>query len=103
MLNDRVAIVTGLAYGVAKAGVERFTWGLAAEVGRHQVRVNCIKPAQVVNIEGMRYWVPEDKRHGWVSDEKMVRCAVFLASAENVAGVVAKDEEPCACDALMEN
>jgi citronellol/citronellal dehydrogenase len=101
--RDEGLVSTGLAYGVAKAGVERFTWGLAAEVGRHRVRVNCIKPAQVVNTEGMRYWVPEDKRHGWVSDEKMVRCAVFLASAENVTGVVAKDEEFCAWHALMEN
>ncbi|MBW1714810.1 MAG: SDR family oxidoreductase [Deltaproteobacteria bacterium] len=87
---------TGLAYGVAKAGVERFTWGLAAEVGRHHIRVNCIKPARVIDTEGMRYWVPEEKRVGWGTDEKMVRCALFLASEKPVTGVVATDEELCA-------
>ena len=89
-------VSTGLAYGVAKAGVERFTWGLAAEVGRHQIRVNCIKPARVVDTEGMRYWIPEEKREGWVSDESMVKCAVLLASEKNISGVVATDEELCA-------
>jgi citronellol/citronellal dehydrogenase len=94
--RDEGIISTGLAYGVAKAGVERFTWGLAAEVGGDHIRVNCIKPAHVVNTEGMRYWVTEEKRKGWVSDEKMVRCAIFLASEKNVTGVVATDKELCA-------
>jgi NAD(P)-dependent dehydrogenase (short-subunit alcohol dehydrogenase family) len=94
--RDQGTVATGLAYGVAKAGVERFTWGLASEVGRHNIRVNCIKPARVVDTEGMRYWVPEEERKGWVTEEKLVRCAVFLAGSDQITGVVATDEELCA-------
>jgi citronellol/citronellal dehydrogenase len=90
------SVFTGLAYATAKAGIERFTWGLAAEVGRHHIRANCIKPARVIDTEGMRYWVSEEKRVGWVSVEKMVRCAQFLASENRVTGMVATDEEFCA-------
>jgi NAD(P)-dependent dehydrogenase (short-subunit alcohol dehydrogenase family) len=100
--RDEGTVPTGLAYGVAKAGVDRFTWGLATEVGRHNIAVNCLKPKKVVSTEGMRFWVPEDKREGWTTAEKMVRCAVFLAgqSAGSVTGCVATDEELCAWHGL---
>jgi NAD(P)-dependent dehydrogenase (short-subunit alcohol dehydrogenase family) len=94
--RDGGTVNTGLAYGVAKAGLDRFTWGLAAEVGRFNIAVNCIKPHHVVETEGMRFQVKnEEERKGWVSAEKMVRCAIFLGAqnANGVTGIVATDEE----------
>ena len=32
--RDSGTIATGVAYAVAKAGLDRFTWGLAAELGK---------------------------------------------------------------------
>lgn len=95
-------ISTGLAYAVAKAGLDRFTWGLAAEVGKFNIAVNCLKPLHVVDTEGMRFWVKEEERKDWVSPEKMVRCAIFLAQqdAGGVTGTVATDEELCAWHGL---
>lgn len=93
--RDGGKVSTGLAYAAAKAALDRFTWGLAAEVGRFNIAVNCIKPHSVVDTEGMRFWTPEYERKEWVGPDKMVRCAVFLASqdASGVTGTVATDEE----------
>jgi citronellol/citronellal dehydrogenase len=82
-------------YAASKAGLERFTWALAAEVSRHNIAVNALKPSQVIDTEGMRTWVEEDKRKGWSTPDAMVACAVFLArqDAAGVTGTVATDDE----------
>jgi hypothetical protein len=43
----------------------------------------------------MRFWTTEEERKDWVSADKMVNCAVFLASqaASGVTAMVATDEE----------
>jgi citronellol/citronellal dehydrogenase len=93
--RDTGTVPTGVAYAVAKAGLDRFTWGLAAEVGTYNIAVNCLKPKRVVDTEGMRFWAKEEDRQGWVPPDKMVKCAVFLAAqdASGVTGIVATDEE----------
>lgn len=93
--RDNGTVATGVAYAVAKAGLDRFTWGLASEVGKHNIAVNCLKPKQVVDTEGMRFWAKEEERRGWVPPDRMVRCAIFLAGqdASGVTGAVATDEE----------
>jgi len=83
------------AYGVSKAALDRFTWALAAEVGKYNIAVNAVKPWGVVDTEGMRLWVPEEERKGWKSPASMVACAIFLAKqdASGVTGCVAFDDE----------
>jgi NAD(P)-dependent dehydrogenase (short-subunit alcohol dehydrogenase family) len=96
--RDQGTVPTGVAYGVAKAAVDRFTWGLATEVGSHNIAVNCLKPKEPVDTEGMRFWSSgNEKKEGWVSAEKMVKCVLFLAAqdAKGVTGTVATDEELC--------
>jgi NAD(P)-dependent dehydrogenase (short-subunit alcohol dehydrogenase family) len=96
--RDEGTVPTGVAYGVAKAGVDRFTWGLATEVGRHNIAVNGLKPKDPVDTEGMRFWLSDEKAaQGWVTPEKIVKCALFLAAqdARGVTGTVATDEELC--------
>jgi NAD(P)-dependent dehydrogenase (short-subunit alcohol dehydrogenase family) len=82
-------------YGASKAALDRFTWALAAEEGRHNIAVNALKPWGVVSTEGMRLWVPEEERVGWKSPASMVACALFLAKqdASGVTGCVAFDDE----------
>lgn len=93
--RDHGTVATGVVYAVAKAGLDRFTWGLAAEVGKYNIAANALKPKYPVDTEGMRFWTTEEDRKGWVSADKMVNCAVFLAAqnASGVTGVVATDEE----------
>jgi citronellol/citronellal dehydrogenase len=95
--DERVlgTVSTGVAYAVAKAGLDRFTWGLAAEVGQYNIAVNAIKPKGVVDTEGMRFQLPDADKSQWESPERMVKCAIFLASqdASGVTGTVATDEE----------
>ena len=97
--DERVldTVSTGVVYAVAKAGLDRFTWGLAAEVGQYDIAVNAVKPSGVVDTEGMRFWQPDANKSGWHTPEKMVKCAIFLAAqnAKGVTGVVATDEEFC--------
>ena len=100
--RDGGTVSTGLAYAVAKAGLDRFTYGLSAEVGRFNIAINCLKPHGVVDTEGMRFWVKEEERKDWVTPEKMVKCAIFLAQqdARGITGRVATDEELCAWHGL---
>jgi citronellol/citronellal dehydrogenase len=95
--RDGGTIPTGVAYAVAKAGLDRFTWGLAAEVGKYNIAANCVKPKEPIDTEGMRFWTSAQHRKGWVSADKIVKCAVFLAAqdAAGVTGTVATDEELC--------
>jgi citronellol/citronellal dehydrogenase len=90
-------VSTGVAYAVAKAGLDRFTLGLAEEVGQYNIAVNAIKPQGIVDTEGMRFWQANADKSQWQSPESMVRCAVFLAGqdASGVTGTVTTDEELC--------
>jgi len=94
---------TGIAYGVSKAGIERFTWGVAAEVGKFNIAVNCVKPRGAVRTEGMELLNPEADRSNWDTPEMMVRAVTFLANqdASGVTGLVATDEEICAWHGLL--
>jgi citronellol/citronellal dehydrogenase len=89
-----VALV-GLAYGVAKAGLERFSWGLAAELGKHNIAVNSLKPLRPVLTEGFRAQRPDADYSTWATPEDMVKAAVHLAAqdARGLTGAVVTAEE----------
>ncbi len=90
-------VSTGVAYAVAKSGLDRLTWGLAEEVGHYNIAVNAVKPAGVVDTEGMRLWLPDADKSQWAPPDRIVKVAIFLAvqDAKGVTGVVATDEEFC--------
>ncbi len=58
-------------YAAAKAGVEAFTRGLAKEVGKHGIRVNCVCPGSIPN-------------------EFLIRSMARVGYAENVIDEVTK-------------
>ena len=94
--DSRVYGVTGIAYGTAKAAIEHFTYGLAAELGPYNIAVNCYKPAQGVATEGYVFNLPPDyDKSRLIGPEKMVKAALFLAQqdAQGLTGCVARDEE----------
>lgn len=87
--------LVGTAYGVSKAAVERLTIGLAVEVGKYNIAVNALKPARPVLTEALKTHLPQSDWEQWVSPEKMVRAAAFLAAqdASGITGLVSSDEE----------
>lgn len=83
------------AYAAAKAGLDRLTWALAVEVEEYGIAVNGLKPAKVVDSEGMRMWATEEEKRLFVPPDSMVACALFLAeqTASTLTGMVATDED----------
>lgn len=60
----------GMAYKVAKAGVAHYTRILAAELGPHNVNVNCIAPGFIASSRTVRYW---DKAGNTLTDQIALR------------------------------
>lgn len=72
----------GQAYGVAKAAVERLSWGLSAELGPHNIAVNVLRPLRPVLTEGFQAQRPDADYSAWATPEAMVKAAVFLAGQD---------------------
>ena len=85
----------GQAYGVAKAAVERLTWGLSAELGKHNIAVNVLRPLRPVITEGFQAQRPGADYSTWATPEDMVKAAVFLAGqdAHGLSGANVTAEE----------
>jgi citronellol/citronellal dehydrogenase len=85
----------GQAYGAAKAGLERFSWGLAAELGRYNIAVNVLKPVRPVLTEGFQSQRPDADFSSWATPEDMVKAVIFLAQqdAHGLSGAVVAAEE----------
>jgi citronellol/citronellal dehydrogenase len=83
-----------VAYGVAKAAIERFTYGLAQEVKEYNIAVNALCPS-LTDTEGFGQWMPGVDRSGWQRPEMWGRYAVFLANqdASSLTGKVLSAEE----------
>ena len=88
-------VMVGQAYGAAKAGLERFSWGLAAELGKHNIAVNVLKPLRPVVTEGFRAQRPDADYSTWATPEAMVKAVVYLAQqdAHGLTGAVVTAEE----------
>ena len=93
----------GQVYGMAKAAIERFTYGLAAEVAEYNIAVNCIKPRGTISTEGMRFFVTDPEVQArWDTPEMIEKATVFLAQqdAHGLSGTIATDEQLCTWHAL---
>ncbi len=85
----------GQAYGVSKAAVERFSWGLSAELGPYNIAVNVLRPLRPVLTEGFQAQRPDADYSTWATPDDMVKAAVFLAGqdARGLSGAVITAEE----------
>ena len=93
--HDAGVALIGQAYGTAKAGLERFTWGLAAELGPYNIAVNVLKPLRPVATEGFRVQRPDADFSTWATPEDMAKATVYLATqdARGLTGATVTDEE----------
>lgn len=101
--RDEGTVPTGVAYAASKAALDRFTWGLATEVGKYNIAVNAVKPHRVVDTEGMRLWQPEGDRSQWQSADMMIKAVNLLAvqDSKGITGAVATDREICTWHGLV--
>ena len=77
ILGSRV-ISGGVTYGMTKAAIERFTTGLAQEVGEYNIAVNALCPGYT-DTEGLRMLGSDAGRPSLQSPEIWGKYAVFLA------------------------
>ena len=93
--RDAGIALMGQAYGTAKAGLERFSWGLAAELGQYNIAVNALKPLRPVVTEGFQAQRPDADFSTWATPGDMVKAAVHLASqdATGLTGATIHAEE----------
>ena len=89
-----IAII-GQAYGASKAALERLTWGLAVELGPHNIAVNALKPLRPVATEGFRFQRPDADFSTWANPDDMARATVYLAAqdASGLSGAIVTAEE----------
>jgi len=73
--------LTGLAYDVSKAAINRFTLGLARELLRYGIAVNALAPDNT-KTEGWSYLNPSVDNSNWMEPELWGRYAVLVASQD---------------------
>ena len=93
--HDAGIAIIGQAYGSSKAALERLTWGLAAELGPHNIAVNALKPLRPVATEGFRFQRPDADFSTWATPEDMAKATVYLAGqdARGLTGAIVTAEE----------
>jgi len=73
--------MTGLAYDVSKAGINRFTWGLAQELKEYNIAANALMP-QNTTSEGWVMLNPDVDKSDWQSPELWGKIATFVATRD---------------------
>jgi len=73
--------MTGLAYDVSKAGINRFTWGLAEELKESNIAVNALMP-QNTTSEGWVMLNPDVDKSDWQTPELWGKIATFVATRD---------------------
>jgi NAD(P)-dependent dehydrogenase (short-subunit alcohol dehydrogenase family) len=84
--TDEVKII-GQSYGASKAALERLSWGLAAELGCHNIAVNVLKPLKPVLTEGFIAQRPDGDYSSWSTPEAMATAATILAAQLTSGGL----------------
>ena len=77
-INDPM---TGLAYDVSKAGINRLTWGLAEELKEYNIAVNALMPSNTLT-EGWTVLNPDANKSEWQTPELWGKIATFVATRD---------------------
>lgn len=73
--------LTGLAYDVSKAGINRFTWGLAEEMKEYNIAINAVMPRNTAS-EGWVMVNPDADKSDWQTPELWGRVVTFIATRD---------------------
>ncbi len=73
--------MTGLAYDVSKAGINRFTWGLAEELKEYNIAVNALMPKNTIT-EGWAALNPDVDKSEWQTPELWGKITNFVATRD---------------------
>ena len=86
--------MTGLAYDVSKAAIDRFTRGLAEELKEYRIAVNALMPDNT-DTEGWSYLNPTLDKSGWQKPEIWGAHAVFVATRDTTTftGKILSEED----------
>jgi 3-oxoacyl-[acyl-carrier protein] reductase len=68
-----------IAYGAAKAALERLTYGLSEEIRDSNIAVNALSPLGLTETESVKDLYPDADHEKWVRPEDVARGAVWLA------------------------
>ena len=83
-----------IAYGVTKAGLERFTLGLAKEMHKHNIAVNALRLDLTVT-EAVQSFLTDVDTTGWQKPEMWGKYAVLLAADDSSLTGRILDEAAC--------
>ncbi len=84
-LQDDLSFAARTTYGVAKAGLIQYTRVLAAELGPHGIRVNCIAPGAIVTGRVAHFGAKGEM----IAGDRLRACSLGRAGeADDVAKVV---------------
>jgi NAD(P)-dependent dehydrogenase (short-subunit alcohol dehydrogenase family) len=89
-----VLIKGSIAYGVTKAGLERFTLGLAREMRKHSIAVNALRLDLTVT-EAVQSFLTDVDTTGWQKPEMWGKYAVLLAAHDASLTGRILDEKAC--------
>ena len=81
--SEEIAII-GQNYGAAKVGLERLSWGLAMELGPHNIAVNVLRPLRPVVTEGFLAQRPDADVSSYLSDQDATGLTGALITAEEL-------------------
>ncbi|MDR6642313.1 NAD(P)-dependent dehydrogenase (short-subunit alcohol dehydrogenase family) [Luteibacter sp. 1214] len=79
-------------YATAKAAIEGFVYGMARELGRDRIRINCLVPGWVITDKQREMWLDEEGEEeirrvqclpGHLMPEDLARAALFLAADDS--------------------
>jgi NAD(P)-dependent dehydrogenase (short-subunit alcohol dehydrogenase family) len=82
-------------YVAAKAGIEGLTRGLARDLGRHNIRVNCIIPGWVMTQRQLDFWVNAETERE-IEQKQCLPSKVYPADIARMAlWLAAEDSRMC--------
>ncbi|WP_199098776.1 SDR family oxidoreductase [Dyella sp. ASV21] len=79
-------------YAMAKAAIQGFVNGMARELGKQRIRINCLVPGWVITEKQARLWLDDDGRReiervqcmpGLLQADDLARAALFLAADDS--------------------
>jgi NAD(P)-dependent dehydrogenase (short-subunit alcohol dehydrogenase family) len=94
-ISTHIKLADLVVYRTAKAGVEGLTRALAQELGRDQVRVNCIIPGWVMTDRQLAHWVDAAAQATIAREQALPRAVLPADIARMALWLASEDSSAC--------